>query len=877
MSGSNSPPSPVNAAKARLTDAQKKKHHIESEKKRREAIRLGFDRLCGIVPGIEGMARSEAVVLQSTVQYMREQIAEKERLTNIAVQQGNWEKNNVDNVYRETEKLIREREEAKENKAPPPVRVSPPRFERFENRPVTRSWAKKLSDIDLQADALLALQFKKGNEAIDAFNRQCRRLGLYRKTDDMGSLERAAVDSAMVKGWEEFLWQWEEAGRLQAEEELRRQRQQQQQQRAAQRRAGQPQPRPQKTATRRPRNEPPETNPSASSSPQPGQSSSAHANVGPVPGGQPTSSSPPSGQSSSQHANAGPSAPRGQSPPPANPSPSQSKAAHTGKTGPSGQKAQSQHGPNPPPTPSSSKQTKTGPSAQQGQTPSPPQSKPTQTSPLTQLQRLQQEVLNAQKDLDAKRQAWRAAITPPIRHRLSFINQLDQAQQNAQHALSSAQFQRDIERRKLAAMAMPGSFLDNLENPGMVDESQGEVPEEVQPQESTANPQPAQTKPAPAKPAQTQPAQMEPAQMETKPAQTKPAPAKPAPAKPAPAAPLTELQRHRQRVLDAQKDFDEKRMAYRMAVTFPRTLSNAAIDELIAVRDEAKAKLSKLQFEEDNARRAAAAAAMPGDPKENFTKLGSRPKTEWVIPEEVQRNKVNTGPFSDPQELHQRVVRAHNFLNTCERSYDMNVKPPSRPSLRLVNRLNAELQQARDNLAKARLDEENGRRARAEEAKRVKALQGEIRRKAAEQTTPQTQSSTTNTTPAAPKTSSTTGPSFLAKLTANRLASAELLKKREAEAAAAANPTTYKRRKPLDDDLYLNLMKEKQKGKGGSKAKKEKMPGAFGEEEEEEEEERRYREPTVEEVPDSAREEKMGKGRDGPDLRERIGPSPTVP
>lgn len=111
MSGSNSPHSPLTPAKARLTDQQKKKHHIESEKKRREAIRAGFDRLTGIVPGTEGLGRSEAVVLQSTVQYMREQIAEKERLTQIAVEQGKWQKSTVDDVYRQTEKEIRDREE----------------------------------------------------------------------------------------------------------------------------------------------------------------------------------------------------------------------------------------------------------------------------------------------------------------------------------------------------------------------------------------------------------------------------------------------------------------------------------------------------------------------------------------------------------------------------------------------------------------------------------------------------------------------------------------------------------------------------------------------------------------------------------------------
>lgn len=115
MPGSNSPQSPITPAKARLTDDQKKKHHIESEKKRREAIRAGFDRLCDIVPGTKGLGRSEAVVLQSTVAYMKEQIAEKDRLTALAVGSGVWQKSTVDNIYRATEKTIRDREEAKEN------------------------------------------------------------------------------------------------------------------------------------------------------------------------------------------------------------------------------------------------------------------------------------------------------------------------------------------------------------------------------------------------------------------------------------------------------------------------------------------------------------------------------------------------------------------------------------------------------------------------------------------------------------------------------------------------------------------------------------------------------------------------------------------
>lgn len=73
--------SPTNAAdRPRLTDAQKKENHIRSEQKRREAIREGFDRLAAIVPGMEGQGRSEAVVLEATVKYLREQIVERNRI-----------------------------------------------------------------------------------------------------------------------------------------------------------------------------------------------------------------------------------------------------------------------------------------------------------------------------------------------------------------------------------------------------------------------------------------------------------------------------------------------------------------------------------------------------------------------------------------------------------------------------------------------------------------------------------------------------------------------------------------------------------------------------------------------------------------------------
>jgi heteromeric Ino2p/Ino4p transcription factor len=66
--------------KPRLTEQEKKNNHIASEQKRRQAIREGFDRLASIVPGMEGQGRSENLVLQSTLDYMRNQIADYHQL-----------------------------------------------------------------------------------------------------------------------------------------------------------------------------------------------------------------------------------------------------------------------------------------------------------------------------------------------------------------------------------------------------------------------------------------------------------------------------------------------------------------------------------------------------------------------------------------------------------------------------------------------------------------------------------------------------------------------------------------------------------------------------------------------------------------------------
>jgi heteromeric Ino2p/Ino4p transcription factor len=57
---------PKGNERPRLTESEKKTNHIASEQKRRMAIREGFDRLTEIVPGLEGMGRSESVVLQKS-------------------------------------------------------------------------------------------------------------------------------------------------------------------------------------------------------------------------------------------------------------------------------------------------------------------------------------------------------------------------------------------------------------------------------------------------------------------------------------------------------------------------------------------------------------------------------------------------------------------------------------------------------------------------------------------------------------------------------------------------------------------------------------------------------------------------------------------
>ncbi|KAL6876773.1 hypothetical protein J3F83DRAFT_420878 [Trichoderma novae-zelandiae] len=82
--------------KPRLTEEEKKQNHIASEQKRRQAIREGFDRLTELVPGLEGQGRSEGLVLKRTVDYMREQIVQRQALIERIEQAGG----NVDPKYK---------------------------------------------------------------------------------------------------------------------------------------------------------------------------------------------------------------------------------------------------------------------------------------------------------------------------------------------------------------------------------------------------------------------------------------------------------------------------------------------------------------------------------------------------------------------------------------------------------------------------------------------------------------------------------------------------------------------------------------------------------------------------------------------------------
>lgn len=106
---SSSPPA---SAKERLTDNQKKTNHIESEKKRREAIRRNFERLSHIVPNMEGQARSEAIMLEATVKYIELELQKKAAIQRLALERG-WTQEQINEVYDRHERNVRAEENAR--------------------------------------------------------------------------------------------------------------------------------------------------------------------------------------------------------------------------------------------------------------------------------------------------------------------------------------------------------------------------------------------------------------------------------------------------------------------------------------------------------------------------------------------------------------------------------------------------------------------------------------------------------------------------------------------------------------------------------------------------------------------------------------------
>ncbi|ORZ08012.1 hypothetical protein BCR41DRAFT_310449 [Lobosporangium transversale] len=65
-----------------LTEAEKKANHIASEQKRRQNIRIGFDSLVEIVPTLSECHRSEALILQKSVDYIQRLLSQKNELKN---------------------------------------------------------------------------------------------------------------------------------------------------------------------------------------------------------------------------------------------------------------------------------------------------------------------------------------------------------------------------------------------------------------------------------------------------------------------------------------------------------------------------------------------------------------------------------------------------------------------------------------------------------------------------------------------------------------------------------------------------------------------------------------------------------------------------
>ncbi|PVU91888.1 hypothetical protein BB559_003948 [Furculomyces boomerangus] len=63
-----------------LTEEEKRANHIASEQRRRQNIRSGYDQLISVVPTLSDNQRSEGVILQKSVEYIKFLLMEREIL-----------------------------------------------------------------------------------------------------------------------------------------------------------------------------------------------------------------------------------------------------------------------------------------------------------------------------------------------------------------------------------------------------------------------------------------------------------------------------------------------------------------------------------------------------------------------------------------------------------------------------------------------------------------------------------------------------------------------------------------------------------------------------------------------------------------------------
>ncbi|KAI8639178.1 hypothetical protein BD408DRAFT_392789 [Parasitella parasitica] len=63
-----------------LSDDQKRANHIASEQKRRANIRIGFEKLVAVVPTLSSGHKSEALILQKSVEHLRQLVESKSLL-----------------------------------------------------------------------------------------------------------------------------------------------------------------------------------------------------------------------------------------------------------------------------------------------------------------------------------------------------------------------------------------------------------------------------------------------------------------------------------------------------------------------------------------------------------------------------------------------------------------------------------------------------------------------------------------------------------------------------------------------------------------------------------------------------------------------------